>query len=55
MIYIGNLILRTMVFKEFNKSLYFKRCGCLFSKIAFCTMVQKLFKTKGKNSKKKIF
>ena len=30
MIYIGNLILRTMVFKEFNNSLYFKRYGHLF-------------------------
>ena len=48
MIYIGNLLLRTMLFKEFNNSLYFKIYGHLFSKIAFCTMVQKPFKTKEK-------
>ena len=35
MILIGYLILRTMVFKEFENSLHFKSYGCLFSKRAF--------------------
>ena len=46
MICIGNIILRTMVFKEFNNTLFFRRYGHLFSKIAFFTMVKKIFKTK---------
>ena len=41
MVYVGNLILRTMVLEYFNNSLHFKRYGRLFSKIVFCTMVQK--------------
>ena len=40
MIYKGNVILRTMLYL---KNLHFKRYGCLFSKISFCTMVQKTF------------
>ena len=48
MIYIGNLILRTMIFEYFNNSQYFKRYGLLFSKISLCTMVQKQLKKEKK-------
>ena len=54
MIYLGNLTLRTMVIEYFNNSLYIKIYERFFSKISFCTMVQKPFKTKKKNSKKYI-
>ena len=49
MIYIGNLIIRTMVFKEFNNSLYFKRYGHLFYINRFLYHGTKTVQNKGKN------
>ena len=46
MIYIGNLILRTMVFEYFNNLLYFKSYGRLLEKKTFSIIVQRPLKTK---------